>query len=172
MDNQSSYDDDWINFDYLRANNVNINFHRNIEWKCSLPLDELASLEEELFFDKHLNLHEKSVVLKANKDSSKPEPNCRYCLKEFKFLGKSLFNHQAKCFLNPRVAKNLSVSTFKNQVLRANGACPKCCLQFSSKLIKHANFCFASVTDFSKFLPIPESLKNKIKIIALQLQRY
>ena len=163
MDNQSSYDEDWINFDYLRANNVNINFNRNKEWKCSLPLDELTRLEEELFFDKHLTLQEQSVILNAKKDSSKPEPYCIYCLKEFKFLGK--FNHQAKCFLNPSVAKNLSFSTFKDKVLKAKGSCPKCCLQFSSKLRKQTNFCFASVTDFSKFLPIPESSKNKIKII-------
>ena len=45
--------------------------------KLSLSLDEFASLDEELFFDKHLTLQEKSVILKNGKSLSKPEPNCR-----------------------------------------------------------------------------------------------
>ena len=45
--------------EYLIANKANINFRRDKEWKDSLPLDELASLEEELFFDKYLTIQEK-----------------------------------------------------------------------------------------------------------------
>jgi hypothetical protein len=36
--------------EYLKANKANINYRRDKEWKDSLPLVELASLEEELFF--------------------------------------------------------------------------------------------------------------------------
>ena len=67
----NSYDEDWIDFDYLMSNNANINFLRNKEWKYSLPLDELASLEDELFFDKYLTIQEKSVLLKDNNSPNK-----------------------------------------------------------------------------------------------------
>jgi hypothetical protein len=52
-------DEDWIDFIYLKANRININFRRDKEWKFSLPLDELASLEQELYFDPHLTFQEK-----------------------------------------------------------------------------------------------------------------
>ena len=42
--------------EYLKANKANINFRRDKEWKDSLSLDELASLEDELFFDKYLTI--------------------------------------------------------------------------------------------------------------------
>ncbi len=67
-----AYDADWINFEYLKANSSNINFHRDKEWKTSLPLDELETLEDELLYDKYLSIQEKSVI---HKDP--PQPFCR-----------------------------------------------------------------------------------------------
>jgi hypothetical protein len=60
--------------EYLKANKANINFHRDKEWKHSLPLDELASLEEEIFFDKYLTFQEKSVLFKLDESPNKPQP--------------------------------------------------------------------------------------------------
>ena len=154
------FDEDWIDFDYLKANRININFRRDKEWKFSLPLDELASLEEELYFDTHLTFQEKNVLLKQNEGSSKPEPICKYCSREFKKVGKSLFNHEASCPFNPVIAKTLNFSNFKGKILKSKGSCPKCHLHFPSKLRIHANSCFAGVTDFSKYLSKPESFSN------------
>ena len=83
--------------EYLKANKANINFRRDKEWKDSLPLDELASLEEELFFDKYLTIQEKSVLLKLEEGPIKPLPNCKYCSKVFKKFGKPLFSHESIC---------------------------------------------------------------------------
>ena len=158
-------DEDWIDFNYLKANRININFRRDKEWKFSLPLDELASLEEELYFDPHLTFQEKSVLLKQNEGPNKPEPFCKYCFKEFKKVGKSLFNHEAICYFNPEIVKTLNFSSFKGKVLKSKGSCPKCYLHFPSKLRIHANSCFAGISDFSKFLPRPESFSKSKKII-------
>ena len=164
MDN-IPFDEDWIDFNYLKANRININFRRDKEWKFSLPLDELASLEEELYFDPHLTFQEKSVLLKQNEGPNKSEPFCKYCLKEFKKVGKSLFNHEAICYFNPEIAKSLNFSNFKGKVLKSKGSCPKCYLHFPSKLRIHANSCFAGISDFSKYLPRPESFSNSKKQI-------
>ena len=143
--------------EYLIANKANINFRRDKEWKDSLPLDELASLEEELFFDKYLTIQEKSVLLKLEEGPIKPLPICKHCSKAFKKFGKPLFSHESICLFNPDNAKTLSFSRFKDKVLKTKGSCPKCCLYFSEKLKQHANTCFSGIIDFSKFLPKPES---------------
>jgi hypothetical protein len=39
------FDEDWIDFDYLKANRINIKFRTDKEWKFSLPLDELANFK-------------------------------------------------------------------------------------------------------------------------------
>ena len=149
MDNQRIYDADWLDFDYLKANRININFRRDKEWKYSLPLDELENLEQELFFDKYLSLQEKSILLREDNDHNKLQPFCRYCSKEFKRVGKLLFNHESVCFFNPENARTLSFSVFKDKVLKSKGSCPKCYSHFPSRLRQHANFCFAGITDFS-----------------------
>ena len=165
MDSLTPYDEDWIDFDYLKANRININFRRDKEWKISLPLDELASLEEELFFDPYLTFQEKSVLLKQNLGPNKPEPFCNYCSKEFKRVGKALFNHEAICPFNPKVAKTFTFSKYKDKVLKTKGSCPKCHIHFPCKLKQHANVCFTGITDFSNYLPKPESFyRNKLHL--------
>lgn len=161
MTNRNMYDVDWLDFDYLKDNRININFRRDREWKYSLPIDELESLEQELFYDKYLTFQEKSILLKEDEGPNKPQPYCRYCSKEFKRVGKPLFSHEAACFFNPENAKTLSFSVFKDKVLKAKGSCPKCCTHFPSKLRQHANFCFAGVMDFSKFLPKTDFSNSK-----------
>ena len=117
MPDKLSYDPNWINFEYLEANRVNINFKRDKEQKTSLPLEELSSLEEDLYYDKHLTWQEKSVLLKEKVNNNLPEPCCKFCLKTYKAIGKCLFKHESICFFNPEVAKNLKLSTFKMKVL-------------------------------------------------------
>ncbi len=107
----------------------------------------------------------KNVLLKQNEGPNKPEPFCKYCFKEFKKVGKSLFNHEAFCYFNPEIVKTLNLSSFKGKVLKSKGSCPKCYLDFPSKLRIHANSCFAGIRDFSKFLPRPESFSKSKKII-------
>ena len=57
-------DYDYIDFKYLEANSLNINFRRDKEWKSSPCLDEIISLEEQLFHDTELTFAEKSVIYK------------------------------------------------------------------------------------------------------------
>ena len=87
--------------EYLKANKANINFRRDKEWKDSLPLDELASLEDELFFDKYLTVQEKSVLLKLEEGPIKPLPNCKHCSKAFKkvwLIGYLRVNNVFRCW--------------------------------------------------------------------------
>ncbi len=60
-------DYDYIDFKYLEANSLNINFRRDKEWKSSPCLDEIKSLEEQLSHDTELTFAEKSVIYKYKK---------------------------------------------------------------------------------------------------------
>ena len=82
----NNYDPSWINFEYLEAYRVKINFKRDNDWKTSLPLNELSYLEEDLFYDKHLTWQEKSVILKETVNNNLPEPLCKFCKKNSKML--------------------------------------------------------------------------------------
>ena len=142
-------DYDYIDFKYLEANSLNINFRRDKEWKSSPCLDEIKSLEEQLFHDTELTFAEKSVIYKYKE---KLKAACKYCAKEFKILGKSLLNHESKCSFNPKNASSFTLSEFKKKVLNSKGSCPKCNKYFN-KLRYHANDCFKDIDDFSSFIP-------------------
>ena len=142
-------DYDYIDFKYLEANSLNINFRRDKEWKSSPCLDEIKSLEEQLFHDTELTFAEKSVIYKYKE---KLKATCKYCAKEFKILGKSLLNHESKCSFNPKNASSFTLSEFKKKVLNSKGSCPKCNKYFN-KLRYHANDCFKDIDDFSSFIP-------------------
>ena len=60
-------DYDYIDFKYLEANSLNINFRRDKEWKSSPCLDEIISLEEQLFHDTELTFAEKASYLSTKR---------------------------------------------------------------------------------------------------------
>ena len=109
----NSIDFSYIDWSHLARFDKNINKKRDKEWLESSHLDEIRDFEDEFLFDKTLTFKEKSILLKSKVNL---EPFCKYCNKEFKAVGKFLFNHEVVCPFN---LKWLNLSTFLALSLRS-----------------------------------------------------
>ena len=110
--NSCLIDFDYIDFDYLEANSCNINFKRGSYRHNDSLVDQIKTLENELFFDTQTTFAEKVILLKENEnDPYIPQTivneinikrfNCQFCLtKSYKVDGTAKTNHEKICSFN------------------------------------------------------------------------
>lgn len=152
---------DYDNLDKFK-NNITIR-NRQDKNNCKLVSSsvEVSQIDND-FFEKNV-LRDKPVKTKEVKNKTDSNFFCKFCNKPFKLNGKSIFNHELKCDLNPVIQNNFTLTQFCS-LIKGRGDCVKCNIKYSN-LKEHTKICLQDETDFKQFIDILYMKKKRKQTI-------